>query len=618
MTWSVLTIHVFSERSCRFKKEFWAKIRGMSSQKGGSVEELKKLGWGAALAFFDGLPMEEVKKRLEATCESWGLEEFEELRQEAKKQKVALDREENLVMQNPSGLKDVTWVPQTGHAVHRGRAPALEMARARTLMPRMSWPTRYQRRMHHAQEDAQREKIEEEERDRQIRKLMELLSAAELIDGEDKRGEEASVWMVRPRAMGRRANTLRAHVRMGQRMQEFTSAALGRSWFEGPGDVMDYIAGRVEEPCGKSVPASVYSALKFLEMSAEVPREKRISEDETLRNFMAEISKSHWWVSREKASAHRLVLAVVMCLHFLLMIDEESLYIRLYAWFKLVKLWGMLRWSDTLGIPASRVRFHRKEGLVGEIVRSKTTGVGRRVEVQTFYISDKAWLLSETWLEEGYRIFERFGVEARNEKRDFLMARPNKGLDDGLLLWRDEHEPCHPSWAEGTDEIRRRHGVSHRWRRGGGLLVGALRESDNGLLGRRPEDPTRGDQALGQVGPKRGWRVREDHQEDGDGGSRASRWKDQDVRASRRHLRWGRSYEEPGAEAEREGSSRGEDLPADEEAQVSAEDPARGDGRSLGISRFQDRRRGWDRSNISRWFNHGGAGFGRPGGRYPG
>ena len=426
----MLTIHVFSERSCRFKKEFWAKIRGMSSQKGGSVEELKKLGWGAALAFFDGLPMEEVKKRLGATCESWGLEEFEELRQEAKRQKVALDREENLVMQNPSsGLKDVTWVPQTGHAVHRGRAPALEMARARTLMPRMSWPTRYQRRMHHAQEDAQREKIEEEERDRQIRKLMELLNAAELIDGDDKRGEEASVWMVRRRAMGRRANTLRAHVRMGQRMQEFTSAALGRSWFEGPGDVMDYIAGRVEEPCGKSVPASVYSALKFLEMSAEIPREKRISEDETLRNFMAEISKSHWWVSREKASAHRLVLAVVMCLEFLVMIDEESLYIRLYAWFKLVKLWGMLRWSDTLGIPASRVRFHRKEGLVGEIVRSKTTGVGRRVEVQTFYISDKAWLLSETWLEEGYRIFERFGVEARNEKRDFLMARPNKGLD---------------------------------------------------------------------------------------------------------------------------------------------------------------------------------------------
>ena len=387
MTWSVLTIHVFSERSCRFKKEFWAKIRGMSSQKGGSVEELKKQGWGAALAFFDGLPMEEVKKRLGATCESWGLEEFEELRQE----KVALDREENLVMQNPSsGLSDVTWVPQTGHAVHRGRALALEMARARTLMPRMSWPTRYQRRMHHAQEDAQRDKIEEEERDRQIRKLMELLNAAELIDGDDKRGEEASVWMVRRRAMGRRANTLRAHVRMGQRMQEFASAALGRSWFEGPGDVMDYIAGRVEEPCGKSVPASVYSALKFLEMSAEVPREKRISEDETLRNFMAEISKSHWWVSREKASAHRLVLAVVMCLEFLVMVDEESLYIRLYAWFKLVKLWGMLRWSDTLGIPASRVRFHRKEGLVGEIVRSKTTGVGRRVEVQTFYISDKA------------------------------------------------------------------------------------------------------------------------------------------------------------------------------------------------------------------------------------
>ena len=412
------------------QKESWAKIRGVrvmeEPKKVGGVEALKRMGWGGALAFFHELPMEEVKKRLGEVCSSWGLEEFEELRQEAKRQKTALDIEENKMVQNPSsGLKDISWVPQTGHADLKGRMHGIELERARALLPRVSWPTRYSRRMHHAQEDSQREK----KRDRQIKKLVELLKKAEMIQDEDKKGEASSAWLTRRRAMGRRVNTLRAHVRMGTRMQEFASAALGVPWFRHPGDLMDFIVGRLEEPCGKSVPASVFSALKFMELAAELPREKRMSEDETLRNFMAEVGKSHWWVSREKVSANRLVLAVILCMEFLVVMPEESLYIRLYAWFKLVKLWGMLRWSDTLGVPAARVRYFAGEGLVGEVVRSKTSGVGRRVEVQSFYVSEKAWLMAESWLREGFEIFERFGKEARMEKRDFMMARPSGRLN---------------------------------------------------------------------------------------------------------------------------------------------------------------------------------------------
>ena len=400
------------------------------SRREGGVEALKKLGWGGALAFFDGLAIEEVKKRLGETCSDWGLEEFEELRQEAKRQRLAIDFEENKIAQNPSsGLKDSSWIPRSGNAVGGRKVFGIEMERARALLPRIAWPTRYAGRMHHAQEDAQREKIEEEERDRQIKKLVELLKKANLITDEDKKGATSSTWMLRRRAMGRRVNTLRAHVRMGCRMQEFASAALGVQWFRNPGEVMDFIASRLEEPCGKSVPCSIFSALKFLETSAEVPREKRLSEDEALKNFMSEIEKSHWWVSREKVSANRWVLAVVLCMEFLVVMPEESLYIRLYAWFKLVKLWGMLRWSDTLGIPAARVRYFEGEGLVGEVVRSKTSGVGRRVEVQSFYVSEKAWFLAEGWLKTGFEIFERFGKEARMERRDFMMARPNGGLD---------------------------------------------------------------------------------------------------------------------------------------------------------------------------------------------
>ena len=44
-----------------------------------------------------------------------------------------------------------------------------------------------------------------------------LLKKSSLMCGDDKKAEELSIWMV-PRRAGRRANTLRAHLRMGLRM----------------------------------------------------------------------------------------------------------------------------------------------------------------------------------------------------------------------------------------------------------------------------------------------------------------------------------------------------------------------------------------------------------------
>lgn len=82
-----------------------------------------------------------------------------------------------------------------------------------------------------------------------------------------------------------------------------------------------------------------------------------------------------------------------------------------------------------MGIPAARLRYFRGEGLVGEIVKSKTSGVGRRIEVQSFYVSDKAWFFADSWLRVGFEFYEKFGREAANEKRDFMLPRPSAGLD---------------------------------------------------------------------------------------------------------------------------------------------------------------------------------------------
>ena len=416
----------------RIKKVSWAGVAWLMAEEPRRVKEevatdLRKGGWaGDAIAFFDGMALEDVKKALGEVCSRWGLEDFEDLRKEAKRRRMALDVEDHHASKDPSsGHKDITWKAREGRADLRGREFGLPLEQARPLLPRMIWPTRYQRRLKHCKEDAQRKKLEEDERNRQIGRLVELLRKTGMLKEETMREGASSEWMTRRRAMGRRASTLRAHVRMGMRMREFTTGCLDSDWFKGTGDLMDYIAGRLEEPCGKSIPVSV----RFLEASAEVPMDRRLSEDPVLQNFMAEITKSAWWATRTRTSANRLLVAIVICWEFLVVSENEKTYVRIFAWFKLVKLWAMLRWNDTLGIPALRIQYVKKRGLVGDIVRSKTTGVGRRIETQQFYVAEESWLLAEGWLKVGFKLFEDCGKKAGVDKRDFMLPRPDAGLE---------------------------------------------------------------------------------------------------------------------------------------------------------------------------------------------
>ena len=124
------------------------------------VATLKRTGWASALAFFHGMELDEMKKTLGSACATWELEDFEDLRREAKKQRLALDFEENAVLRNPvAAQKDVSWIPRTGHANLSRREEGIELVKTRAMLPRMIWPNRLARRLSHAKEDSQRERL---------------------------------------------------------------------------------------------------------------------------------------------------------------------------------------------------------------------------------------------------------------------------------------------------------------------------------------------------------------------------------------------------------------------------------------------------------------------------
>ncbi len=396
------------------------------------MDSLSSNGWHAeTVAFLHGLSFEELKKTLGSLAEDWSLGDFEEVIHEAKRQKLMMDREDRTFARNPVAFqKQKDWVNGGGRADLSDASQGLRMSRARALLPRAVWPNRLTRRLAASTDDQQRSTLEELERDRLSGELAVLLKKFGLIKiDEGHTPEIARQWLLKRHAMGRRPNTLRQHVRLARKFHVYMKSAYLRQWFRHSGDVMEYVALRLEEPCGKSVPSSVWSTLKFIEMSAEVPESERISSNLSLKNFFEEISRHpSWAIPSVRCSANRLPLALVASWEAVVVRKEESNYVRVFAWFKLIKLWAALRWDDTLGIPPSSMELLRERGLRGKIVRSKTTGDGKRIDVQDFYVAFDSWLVAPGWLVDGWNLFLEMGRSYGNQGRDFLLPRPDRRM----------------------------------------------------------------------------------------------------------------------------------------------------------------------------------------------
>ena len=397
------------------------------------MDGLRDHGWPeSAVAFLDGLDITQMKETLGTLSEGWQLEDFEEVRQVAKRQRLMMDCEDRAFLRDPTMFqKDRGWKDRAGFADLSDGAHGVGLRQARDYLPRAVWPTRLSRRSALEADDQQRSKLEERERERLTVELLSILKRTGLLSLEDRaESDRARQWLFKRHAMGRRPNTLRQHVRLGRKLMNYMMDSYGRPWFRNAGDVMEYIALRLEEPCGKSIPSSVWSTIRFLEQSAEMPENKRVSADLALKNFFVEIDKHpSWAVVQPRVSARRLLLAVVIGWEMQVLASDEKAYIRVFAWFKLVKLWGALRWDDTMGIPPSSLEYFRNRGLRGKIVRSKTTGEGRRVDTQEFYVSTECWIGKHGWLEEGLSLFKELGSDYGSSGRDFLLPRPNRKLD---------------------------------------------------------------------------------------------------------------------------------------------------------------------------------------------
>ena len=288
---------------------------------------------------------------------------------------------------------------------------------------RNRWPTRLSLKLHIASSDlAMRELAEKQERDRWVKEIQDIIKDAGLPIAKRSSGD-ALVLRV---AKGRRANTLRKHVKTWGKVSRWMEAVFHCKWPHNGDCFAEFIEAMVEEPCARSFPESAYKSLMFLEYAGEVPESDQLCRSPAVKNALEEAALRLQSVElRPTKNALLLPVALIMAWETHVCDEQETNYSRIYAWFRLVKLWTGMRFDDTKGTP-NRTLEMTEFGLKGIINRSKTSGPGKRIILLPIYVSKEAWLVEREWLIVGWRLWTALGSEAGLLMRDFMLPWPNR------------------------------------------------------------------------------------------------------------------------------------------------------------------------------------------------
>lgn len=274
---------------------------------------------------------------------------------------------------------------------------------------RVKWPTRATMLKSAAGGDLyQRGLVEEAERTRWLKELAKQIKEADTCDVS---GADHGLFAARI-GKGRRANTLRKHVKTWGRFIGWLTATYGVKWPERPFQFADYLISRAMEPCGRSIPVSAFKTLVFMEHAAEIPKDLQLNTAGAIKNAMEEVKlRLEAADQKPRRQAKQLLVAMVSALERKVMEKGAPHFTRAFAWYKLVKVWGAMRFHDTTGVDFGSMRLDGF-ALVADLTRTKTSGPGKRISVLKLIVSAEAYIEERDWLETGWRIWETLSEEA--------------------------------------------------------------------------------------------------------------------------------------------------------------------------------------------------------------
>ena len=293
----------------------------------------------------------------------------------------------------------------------------------------VEWRSRDYRRAELAGDEAGRKRAEDQERSRWARRVVRLLVEAETPFGRevsekgwDYLGPEAA------RALrGLRASSLRKRVGDIRPYLRWLQAELAKPFPTEADEVLRYFSVRLEEGAARTSFRSLLTALSFFEKAGEVPEQLQLSRLSSLDGAVREYEARRRLAAEEagertgKRQAPPLLLAILAAMEREVLDCARPLFIRAYAWYRLLRHWCSLRFDDTNGLSPAALQ-KRARGVRGVLTRTKTSGGDKSMTVLPLFVSLEAWV-AEEWLLEGLPLWQDSDL---GYKRDYFLCLPDR------------------------------------------------------------------------------------------------------------------------------------------------------------------------------------------------
>ncbi len=275
-----------------------------------------------------------------------------------------------------------------------------------------------------------REKGERLQREKWVRTMTDYMTADGIEDA-------------RPRlaAAGRRAATLRTRILAWRPFRAWLEKSFGTTRARGIDDYVEFLLLRADEPCSRSTLDGVVAMYTFIEGLHGRPRGARWVDDP---RFQASVKEIRLGLSRrldgnEVRKAIRPTWRLLGGLEQVIMNEGASDFDRAISWFICASSWCSLRFDDHRGwLPGSPAV--DPGGFTWDLVRTKTTGRGKSVELRPVGLSIGAYVKEENWFEVGRAVHDRMSPG----DRDYLLTIPPKGWGDSAVpreLTYEEYVP---------------------------------------------------------------------------------------------------------------------------------------------------------------------------------
>ena len=254
------------------------------------------------------------------------------------------------------------------------------------------WLTRLRRSLALAGDPSGRRKAEDSERQRWASEVAAIVEEAKLPSAQVAEGMHSKETALLRAARGRRASTLRRRVRDWRKARRYFLLTTGQVWPRGVAAALEYVEVCAESPSGKGLALDFLNALTFMERGGGVAPADSLHRNELLITAVADVRGAETEDPRGRGQAPRLPLSAAIALERLILTQDAPKFVRMMAWFKLIKLWGALRFDDHRGLVPRSVSL-RENGLHATLERTKTSGPGKTRQHLPLFVAKGATLL---------------------------------------------------------------------------------------------------------------------------------------------------------------------------------------------------------------------------------